>query len=585
MRKESWVWLDSKHPVGLAVWRRCMNDLMRRYILVSAALWIYSLPSVVSSQQLIEANVADPTDMRSALINPAASSLTHSHVLVGMKVFHGGFLNSNALGIRNQFFNISLSDVPYLHTGLSLSAYHLGTPIYAKTAFGLGMSKGFFDKLYVGGKLEAIHSGFNEKEFDLVDENDPVFSQGTGKTVLSVGSGLLFCPSRTLNVGFSVHHLNQPNISLIDENVHESLLTDLGVSYAYSYFRLSAGVMGVGSDFYPNLYLSTDYWDFVHFRVGYEYSGLTFGCHFQVTRKIELNYDLNIPLSGIMGESLGSHQVNLVFYLKKPEEPPADFDVFVEKDSLFVLERWFDQHVEPGIPTAVVEKSLEATIPEYMPDESTQHVVSTFEAKYYTKRYRAFLDSLSKIIRIDSPAAVRIVAADEDIERAVGIKDYLTNMNPEAKRFITVVSTKTIEDIVSLKNLELIEEKAIGDRLFKRYVSDKRTTVRISSGNDVRVDIWQLQIGNDAGDVIRQYTGGRRVPSRLQWDWRDSEGKFVEPGWYRVVFRWKGKEENLRESPAIPVQIVKRSQHVMIHVSEEMQDLDQESDVIDIILK
>jgi len=562
-----------------------MSFRMRRILLIFAAFWIILLPSVAPAQRLIEANAADPTDMRSALINPAVSSLAHSHVLAGMKVFHGGFLNDDALGIRNQFFNVSIREIPYVHTGLSLSAYHLGTPIYAKTAFGLSLSKGFFDKLYVGGKLEAIYHGFDEKEFDLVDENDPVFSQGTGKTVLSVGGGLLYCPSRSLSVGFSAHHINRPNISLVDDDVRESLLTDLGVSYAYSYIRLSAGLMGVGSDVYPNLYLSTDFWDFVHFRVGYEYSGMTFGCHFHITRHVELNYDLNIPLSGIMSESMGSHRMNLVFYIKKPERPPAEFELFMETDSLFVLEQWFDQRVDRGIPWEMVERSLEAKIPDYVPDESTQHAEPHFEAKYYTERYRAFLDSLAKSIRNDSPAAIRIVAAEEDIGRAVGIKDYLSNVNLGLKHYIVVVARKKVADTPSLSTLILVEDRVIRDRWFKRYVSSQRTTLHISSENHMRADIWQLEIQNDAGDVIRRYTGSRRVPSRLHWDWRDSGGIFVEPGWYRVVFRWKEKSDHFLKSPEIPVQIVKRSQHVMMHVSEEIQGLDQRPDVIDIILK
>ncbi len=558
---------------------------MRRTLLIFTAFWIVLLPSVASAQRLIEANAADPTDMRSALINPAVSSLAHSHVLAGMKVFHGGFLNADALGIRNQFFNVSIQKIPYVHAGLSLSAYHLGTPIYAKTAFGLGLSKGFYDKLYVGGKLEAIYRGFDEKEFDLVDKNDPVFSQGTGKTVLSVGGGLLYCPSRSLSIGFSVHHLNRPNISLADDDVRESLLTDLGVSYAYSYFRLSAGLMGVDSDVYPNLYLSTDYWDFMHFRVGYEYSGLTFGCHFHITRYVELNYDLNIPLSGIMSESLGSHRVNLLFYIKKPERPPAEFELFLETDSLFVLEQWFDQQVEQGIPSELVERSLEAEIPEYVPDESAPHAEPHFEAKYYTERYRAFLDSLSKSIQTDSPAAIRIVAAEEDIGRAVGIKDYLSKLNPGVKSLIKVVSRNKIEDTPSLSTLTLVDDRVVGGRSFKRYVSSQRTTLHVSSKTHMRADIWQLEIRNDAGDIVRRYTGSRRVPSRVHWDWRDFEGKLVEPGWTRVVFRWKDKSDHFREFPEIPVQIVKRSQHVMMHVSEEMQGLDQRPDVIDIILK
>jgi len=363
------------------------------------------------------------------------------------------------------------------------------------------------------------------------------------------------------------------------------LLTDLGVSYAYSYFHLSAGLMGVDSDVYPNLYLSTDYWDFMHFRVGYEYSGLTFGCHFHITRYVELNYDLNIPLSGIMSESLGSHRVNLLFYIKKPERPPAEFELFLETDSLFVLEQWFDQQVEQGIPSELVERSLEAEIPEYVPDESAPHAEPHFEAKYYTERYRAFLDSLSKSIQTDSPAAIRIVAAEEDIGRAVGIKDYLSKLNPGVKSLIKVVSRNKIEDTPSLSTLTLVDDRVVGGRSFKRYVSSQRTTLHVSSKTHMRADIWQLEIRNDAGDIVRRYTGSRRVPSRVHWDWRDFEGKLVEPGWTRVVFRWKDKSDHFREFPEIPVQIVKRSQHVMMHVSEEMQGLDQRPDVIDIILK
>lgn len=521
-----------------------MRNSQKRFVIF--AIWGCLFVTRLTAQHIIEANSADPADMRVLFINPAFPSLANPHFMIGIKFFNVGFLNSNALGLRNNYMTFSISKVPYLNTGLGASFYHIATPIFTKTNLGLNLSKEFFNRIYLGGKLSIFSSGFNRDQFDLIQEDDPVFRNTTSKTSLGIGCGFLIRPMENVTVGCSADNLNEPNISLINDAVVEAKTIDLAINYLFKIFSLSGGLTLSQSHYYPNFAVRYNYWDLLRFNAGYGHSGMLLGCQLQITDRIQMNYQFDYPLSEITQQSYGSHQFNICYYLTKPEEPISVFDFMLDKDSLFIYEKWFNKQFDPSIPDTLLPQSLDAGIPRYVDVFPSDSIHADFEPKYYSRRYHAFFDTIAQLIKADKNIQVRIIDRAGNISKAFGILNFLQSKLEKPCQQISIVDQTNPNDSTLIKSLTLIKEDTISGNSFKLYMSSNQTDFHISSTDNMRVDEWRMIISRSSGEEIIRFEGKRWVPEKINWDWRDSKGGLLEPGWYYGILKWKNKNGTVR---------------------------------------
>lgn len=541
-------------------------------------------PTEPRAQDLSESNVADPTDFRAGLINPALSSVHHSYLLMGTKLYHTGFLDGNSMGLNNAYINLSFSKVPGLNSGMNITVKNFSMPMYSRTSIGMGLSKGFFDRIFLGLKIDATLRSYDENEFDLVDPGDPVFADGSSKTSMSVGMGLVLQPLKKLTIGYSTQHLNRPCISFIGDDVTENIVHDGGLSYGFRDYRVSVGLTCVGSDFFPNGHIKSEYFEFVSLLLGYEYSGLRFGVHFHPSNRFDINYDFDYTLSEIKNHSYGSHQLNLVYHFGRPPEPPNIFDISVEDDSLFVLKQWFHLHNEMGALGEKIQSLQDFMPPDYEVTKRPDFSVPVFNEKWYSKDYLHLLQRISELLRYQSPLEVRLIGSDSSADKAAGIKKQITLLQPGAGANVKFYSNSMRPDS-SVQNLNLVDEQTTNTVLHKQYISKDRATIRITSSNKMRADIWSLQILDSNDLIIKRFEGRRRVRSSFKWNWRDENGDLVQPGWYVAVFRWSDEKSGLSETRKVPIFISQRSQHIDILVTKTIERLDEKSGKIDILLK
>jgi hypothetical protein len=537
------------------------------------------------SQHLIQANSADPYDKRALFINPALSSLYNPHILIGMKFFHLGFLSSNSAGIRNNYLSVSLQDIPYLKTGLGLTFCHFSTPVYSKTSSYLSLSKGIFNIIYLGAKLGFIVNGFNESQFDLIHQDDPVFQNGVSKFALSIGSGILLKPLKKIMIGFSINNINTPNISLIKDDVVEPRIYNIDVSYALSFFQLSSGITLMESNIYPNLCINADYWNFGTFYIGYSYSGLNIGNHLNITKKIKLDYQYDYPLSKINSESSGSHQINFTYNLHEPKVPENIFDIYIEKDSLIICNKWFNQEIDQNIPSDIANRRFDQYIPGYNKVVQTINVKSEFVLRYYSKRYVSFFNSLSKYIKNFKSVQIRIVNKGHNVKRAAGMKEFLHKKTGIKEDNISIVDEFDKKKDVTTDNLILIHEETISGRTHQTFLSNDQTQFIISSTNNMRVDSWSLTISQSTGEIVKQFKGKRRIPSKIEWNWIDNKGKLIDVGRYHSTLKWKNVKGREKKSSPKSIVVIKRSQHIDVHVVKAARDFKNRPEIIDIILE
>ena len=160
------------------------------------------------AQNLIIANPGETGNPESNYVNPAVLPYQPAILNAGMKIFYVGFLEDDKFGFRNNFFSIS---TPYLLNRdlvLGLAGQHFSVPLYGKTQVNLQAGYRVKNKLSLGCKYNMISQSYNKEKFNVLDEFDPVFSNGTTKISHSIGLGIVYSILPNLDAGFSWNHIN-----------------------------------------------------------------------------------------------------------------------------------------------------------------------------------------------------------------------------------------------------------------------------------------------------------------------------------------------------------------------------------------
>ena len=185
---------------------------------------------------LVPANPANIFDAKSSFVNPAMLSFQRSQLLLGMKVFHLGFVESDAFVFRNNYISAT---TPYIFSDnvvFGITGQYFGIPLYNQSQVSFLVSSRVLRKFAVGLKYNILNHSFNKNQFDQIDSYDPVFSNGTTKVSHSFGMGMLAFPVPGLCIGFSLDHINRPDISLIGDGIHQPYVFDFGIRYSYKLF-------------------------------------------------------------------------------------------------------------------------------------------------------------------------------------------------------------------------------------------------------------------------------------------------------------------------------------------------------------
>jgi len=170
----------------------------------------------ISLAQGLKGNTANIDDPRGLFISSAATAFHHTAQLVaGYELYYSG-LGGN--GLQNGFAGFAYPNRTY--GSFSLIGQYFTTDIYRSSSLSFGYGHRLWNnRISLGLDLGMRFISYNEDNFQLVDANDPVFSDGNSKGAFDLGLSLLANPVNYLYVGLAVKHLNQPNISLVEDDV------------------------------------------------------------------------------------------------------------------------------------------------------------------------------------------------------------------------------------------------------------------------------------------------------------------------------------------------------------------------------
>ncbi len=301
--------------------------MIRKLLII---ILILTIPIAVWSQT-VRGHVANSDDPRILFVSPAGAALLPSaQIVTGYEMLYTG------LGLKNGFAAFSS---PHQRFGaFSVIGQYFLSDIYRTGNFNIGYGRALLDRRFcLGLELGVISFSYNSDNFRLNDLNDPVFRNGASKTTLDLGVSVLANPIDPVFLGMSLRHLNQPNISLIGDNVRMPIKFQAGV-------MLRSAILDPSFDFEyydgrSTINFAMERWFFDHkflLRTNYYHFNLggTVGFVVPVNKNyLRFEYEYRYPLSEISDISNASHLFIIAFGFLK-EATSFEISVFPKEQEI-----------------------------------------------------------------------------------------------------------------------------------------------------------------------------------------------------------------------------------------------------------
>lgn len=583
--------------------------------LISISFWMAGLFFVCTgfssahAQNMIFADPGDIKDIQSTFINPALVSYQESQVMFGSKVFHLGFLDDNSLAFKNGYFSAS---VPYIirgKIGLNINGQYFNSPMYSQSNFSLSASQKFFSLFSIGLRANIFTKAYNRSLFELVDEADPVFANGTTKYAFSLGSGIFFTPLPNLHLSLAVEHLNRPNVALASSKYYQPNEISGGIRYGFTHFATSLFFRRTGSDIYPFFEIEPTVSEKWRLRLGYGMNAIRLAGQVELLQGFAFGYSYDYPVSQFHGVSFGSHQLRLTYFLEKrpglpdkleltnlelPFKMPENelwleprFEVHSSVTCLEIIEKHIFRKIEPDLTDDEILYLRNFELGEL--DSSANSIAGFFSTKsigaYYpkinrvgnfTELYQSTLDTINSLMEQDPNLKTDIITMKQSGNRAVGLQNYLTKPADINQRQVDVVLPVYKSKLDSLFKTEKIQRSQLKEYDSLTVVNHESTTfyifpIYIENYNQE----WKLHIFNSQNQLVKQFHGHGDVPQMIQWDWKKDNSEFIEPELYYYSFRWINSYGQPRQSDPRIIDVRKIKRNLTVLVSKKPRLLKQ----------
>lgn len=563
----------------------------------------------VLPQNMIFTNPGDIYNSRAGFLNPALISFQESQVSFGMNALHVGFLDDQTLAFKNGYFAASL---PYFfrgNVGIGVNGQYFNSPMYTQTNFSLAVSQKYFRRFSLGLRANLFTKSYNRALFDLEDEGDPVFADGTTKYGLSLGGGLFVSILPNLFLTLVAEHINRPNVALAEAKYKQPLEIYGGLKYGFNHFGSAFYFKKVESDFHPFFEIEPHFSEAWQIRLSYGMKSMQFDGAVNLYRGLNLEYFYNYPLAELYGASFGSHGLSLTYYLDKkpflPEQIAADacelpfemrendlhfesrFEVYSSVTSLEIIEKRIFRKIESGLDEEAREYLINFELGEL--DSAANGEAQFFNTReigaYYpeirrqgnfTGLYQMTLEKIDSLMGENKNLRTEIIAIQKSGNRAAGLQNYLLNRSGIGREQVAVVLPVYKNPADSLLKREKITINPIRPFETLTVVTHDSTTFRIFPvymENYARP--WKLRIMDADQAIIKEFQGDGAIPGKIIWDWRRDDRTFIEPGLYYYTFHWVDPDNHPRVSNPRIIDVRKIKRNLTVTVSKSPRLLEE----------
>ena len=280
------------------------------------------LPAVcghgVLGQVTVPVNPSNLQDPRVSFSNPAAISSARPHAYLGLKLIYPGAIRGNAFAMKSSLFSISTQGLFGSEVAGSINGQFFTAPLYRESRFGFVAARTLVEGLDLGVDLAVQSRTYATDQFDLVDQDDPVFRNGAGKSVFDAGIGLLFRVSDALRFGASLYHFTRPNVALGNQEARLPTESFFGISLVRQFAQVDLAVQYWQHKLRPlfgaELFASRH----GRLRLGFALDNASVEGQLVLRQRAAFFYSFSLPTSDLGLVSAGSHEFGLVYELGKP---------------------------------------------------------------------------------------------------------------------------------------------------------------------------------------------------------------------------------------------------------------------------
>lgn len=594
-------------------------NIKSRLLPILIVIIVLSLSHTISGQNYIDANPSDVYDFKSTFVNPAIMPFMPKHVMAGGQIFHYGFLNDNNAAFKQGFMSLSLPYSLPLQFGVGFHANTFSNPIFVQNNLSFQVARRFFGSISIGAKVNIFGIHYNKDNFELVDQNDPVFSNKLAKYNFSPGVGLVFYPAHFIAVGFTINHLTKPDISLLGDGIKKAREISCGVMFRLGQMRISTGFMMEGKEIKPNGNIELGVPDHYVLRAGILRESARLEGQIHLAGPLSLNYSYDYPLTELNQITYGSHQISLIYEVGRIKSLPIptevdkslfrfdrpkdefkvepQFYVYSAEEKLEILEKRLQREIDPQISLDILSRLtnfeigyLDSSLVEkYTPFKKIkiQTVPDTMQIREeYSRIYLTALTNLKNGFDTLKIMQGFIIPPAQSSDRAVLIRNYITKDSPQLKNRITIVKTQLETGIDSAWVSQKVGYRYIRPEERLILTSPKATTFYIiPTSMGTYTGRWKLVIESETGIVQKEFTGIGDVPREIGWDWRSEEGKLIEPGFYNYYFTWYDKNGILKSSLKRSVYVKKLQRKINVKITHKHPQLDKSVREVNLILE
>jgi len=550
------------------------RDVIHNLLIPLFVIVLILIPISATCQNIISTDPSDPLDSESIFINPAVIPFQHCRVTLGMKLYQLGFLKNQELGLRSSYFSLSFPKAFSGFINFGLTGQNFSVPLYDQTSFSILIAKRPFDRMSIGIKYNLFTKSYHQKYFDLIDQDDPVFADGTLKLAHSVGVGLILFPWSTLSIGFSCDHLNRPDISLHNDIFKQPLVYDFGFRYSYRYFSSSIYLNYIQQHWQFNWIFESRPLASSTFTLGFVQQSVKFAAQFSLFNGISIKYAVDYPFYEINQLSNGSHQIsfiyNLDYHSKIKELQFTDYDegkmpifnlqsqffVDISNEKLEIISQKVVRTVDNEIPKEALKNlnEVELTLNDSCYDLKqlyrhgsplSENLRSLYSSPKYSKKYVDYMDKLNENLTSTSLNSIRLITNKNAMQRANHLRDAFIAQVPFSYHKINI---EQLDDL-------LITNKVDPQIIYRSYkeqsysLNPESVVFKISYLEIQKFrGKWKLIVTDCSGNEIKSFIGTRDVPKEIYWDWRDNDRNLIKPDVYYYYFQWEDKNRNILQS-------------------------------------
>ncbi len=561
------------------------------------------------AQNLYEGNPANPYLLESAFSNPALNAFITNRAVLAMTAHQVG-VGGSLLSIRSGVISYHL---PWQMRGFAVGGQFFVAGLYSQSDFRVSYGKQIIPQLSAGANLDIFSRAFDKNRFFKFDDRDPVFANGYGKINASLGFGLLVEPYRTLSIGFSFEHANQPDLALGNDPFVQPLLFALGVRWRFPTFNVSSSINRLQMDDYSKSAANTAMSDMGQaaqysaevpfgrswFRFAADPSNVQLEAEVPLYRYLYVNYRYGYPLTDINLASIGTQRFGFVYdfnrlpplspvpalptlprnQIELPEfkaVPRGQFFLYANADSVDVVQLRVHRSVEPGVP----QQSLSILSPEdlgrYKKAPGTRGSRESDLLKvrdpvvrpkeFYSTKYRGALEGIGlQARRPESQVKAEIISYPGAERRANALANLLTGDQLALPSKVPIFTTNTVPG-TSAQSEEIAK---VADEMQHLITPEGVTFRAVPIFRSFIGCHWTLDVRNAREMPVFEFSGMNQPPDSLVWNWQDSQGNIVPPGNYHYQLRVTDSKGKVDYSDRGTLDVVHHHQSLSIDVTRK----------------